>query len=130
MAAHEISIGARMDLEQVCRIALHGHDPLSDPGVASPAMERGQSVEAGVDDGDVVTELGKRNGHAAGAAAKIENSQRTAELLLTLEHEGPHGLPDGRGTHGGLNAAATAASHFISHGKAPLVLVVADGQQA
>jgi hypothetical protein len=119
-----------VDLEQVGCVALYGHDPLRDPGVAGSSMQRCQRVEAGVDDRDVMTELGQWNGQATGAAAKIENAQRTAELMFALDHEGPHGLPDGRGAQGGLNAAATAASHFISHGKAPLVLVVADGQQA
>jgi hypothetical protein len=47
--------------------------------------------------------------------------------LLALDHEGPHGLPDSRSTHGGLDIAATTTSPFISHDKAPLVLVVAAG---
>jgi hypothetical protein len=76
-----------------------------------------------------MTELGQRNGQAAGATAKIEDAQWTTELLLALDHDGPHGLPDGCGAYGALDPATTASSHFISHGKAPLVLVVADGQQ-
>ena len=35
MAAHEVGIGVGVDLEQVGGVALHGHDPLGDPGVAS-----------------------------------------------------------------------------------------------
>jgi hypothetical protein len=77
-----------------------------------------------------MTELGQWNCHTAGTTAKIDHPQRTTELLLTLEHDGLHGLPDSRGAHGGLDVAATGASPFISHGKSPLVLVVAAGQQA
>jgi len=130
MAAHEVGVGIWVDLEQVCGVALHGLDSLGDPGVASSAIQRGQRVEAGVDDRDVMTELGQWNGQTAGATAKIDDAQGATELLLTLDHDGPHGLPDGRGAQGGLDVAATTASPFISHGKAPLVLVVADGQQA
>jgi len=52
------------------------------------------------------------------------------EPLLALGHDSPHGLPDCGGAHRGLDAAAAASSPFINHGKAPLVLVVADGHQA
>ena len=93
-------------------------------------MQRGQGVEAGVDDGDVMTELSQGDGQAASTAAKVNDAQRTTELLLALEHDGPHGLPDGSGAHGGLDAASTTTSHFIGHGKAPLMLVVADRQRA
>ncbi len=94
MAAHEISIGVGVHLEQVCRIALHCDDPLSNSGVSSPAIERGQSIEAGVDDRDMVTELGQRNGHAAGTTAEVDDAQTAAELLLALDHDGTQGLPD------------------------------------
>jgi len=77
-----------------------------------------------------MTELGQRNGHTTGATAEIDHAQRTTELLLALEHDGSHGLPDSSRAHGGLDAAATTTSHFISHGKAPLMLVVADRQRA
>jgi len=127
MAAHEVGVGIGVDLEQVCRVALHGHDPLGDPGVASSTMQRSQRIEAGIDDRDVMTEPGQWNGQAAGAAAKIDDAQTTTKLLLALGHDGPHRLPDGRGAHGGLDVTATTTSPFISHDKAPLVLVVADG---
>ena len=77
-----------------------------------------------------MTELGQRNGQTAGATTKIDHAQRTTKLLFTREHDGSHGLPDGSGAYGGLDAAPTTASHFISHGKAPLMLVVADGKRA
>lgn len=130
MAAHEVGVGIGVDLEQVGGIALNGHDPIGDPGVASSTMQRSQRVETGIDDRDVMTEPGQWNGQTAGAAAKIDDAQTTTELLLALDHDGPHGLPDGRGAHRGLDITATTTSPFISHDKAPLVLVVADGQQA
>jgi len=77
-----------------------------------------------------MAELGQWDGHAASATAEVDDPQAPAELLLALDHDAPHGLPDGRGAHGGLDTAATTTSAFISHGKAPLVLVVTDGQQA
>ena len=130
MATHEVGVGIGVDLEQVGCVALNSHDPFGDPGVASSTMQRGQRVETGIDDRDVMTEPGQWNGQTAGAAAKIDDAQTTTELLRALDHDGPHGLPDGRGTHGGLDVTATTTSPFISHNKAPLVLVVADGQQA
>ena len=130
MATHEVGVGIGVDLEQVGCVALNSHDPFGDPGVASSTMQRGQRVETGIDDRDVMTEPGQWNGQTAGAAAKIDDAQTTTELLLALDHDGPHGLPDGRGAHRGLDITATTTSPFISHDKAPLVLVVADGQQA
>ena len=49
---------------------------------ASPArrVERGEGVRARVDDGDVVAELGERDGEATGAAAEVEDPQGPAEL--------------------------------------------------
>jgi hypothetical protein len=93
-------------------------------------MQRGQRVEAGIDDRDVMTKLGQRNSQAAGASTKVDDAQRATELLLALDHDSPHRLPDGCSPHGGLDATTPATSHFIGHGKAPLVLVVADGQLA
>ena len=130
MAAHEVGVGVGVDFKQVCGVPLHRHDPLGDPGVASSTMQRSQRVETGIDDRNVMTEPGQWNGQTAGAAAKIDDAQTTTELLLALDHDGPHGLPDGRGAHRGLDITATTTSPFISHDKAPLVLVVADGQQA
>ena len=66
-----------------------------DVTVAATSGQGGQRVWAGVDDGDVVTELGQRNGQTTGATAKIDDSQTVAELVLALGHDGPHGLPDG-----------------------------------
>jgi hypothetical protein len=76
-----------------------------------------------------MTELGQRNSQTTGATTKIDHAQMPTELLFTLEHDGSHGLPDSSGAHGGLDAASTTTSHFISHGKAPLMLVVADGKR-
>jgi hypothetical protein len=127
MAAHEVGVSVGVDLKQVCGVALHPNDELGDPGVAGPAIQRGQRVEAGVDDRDVMTELGQRDCQTAGATTKIDDAQTTTKLLLAFDHDGPHGLPDSGGTHGGLDVAATTTSPFISHDKAPLVLVVAAG---
>ena len=43
----------------------------------------------------MVTELGEWNRHTAGATAEIDDAQRAPELLLTLDRDGPQGLPDG-----------------------------------
>ena len=94
MAADEVGIGVGVDFEQVGGITLHGHNPLDNPGVTRSAVQRGQRVQAGFNDRDVVTELSQRNGQTAGAPAKIEDAQATTELLLALEHDGPNGLPD------------------------------------
>jgi hypothetical protein len=41
-----------------------------------------------------MTELGQWDGQTACATAKVEDAQASTELLLTLDHQGPHGLPD------------------------------------
>ena len=89
MAAHEVGISLGVDFEQVCCVALHGQDPLGDPGVGGTTVERGESVEAGVDDRDVMTKLGQWNGHTAGATAKIDDTQMTTELFFALDHNSP-----------------------------------------
>jgi hypothetical protein len=130
VTAHEVGVSVGVDFKQVGGVTLHCHNPLGDPGVAGSTVQRGERVEAGVDDRDVMAKLGQWDGHATRATAKIDNAKSPAKLLLALDHDGPHGLPDGRGSHGGLDVPPTAASPFVSHGKAPLVLVVAGGHQA
>jgi hypothetical protein len=93
MAADKVGVGFGVDLEQVGRVSLHRDDPLGDPGVARPTVQRSQGVEAGVDDGDVMTKLGEGDGHATGATAEVDDAQASPELLLTLDHNAPHGLP-------------------------------------
>jgi hypothetical protein len=40
-------------------------DAVGDAGVGGAAFESGEGVRAGIDDGDVVTELGERDGEAS-----------------------------------------------------------------
>lgn len=42
-----------------------------------------------------MTEPSQWNGQTASATAEIDDTQAATELLLTLGHDGPHGLPDG-----------------------------------
>jgi hypothetical protein len=58
-------------------------------------VQRGQRVKAGIDDRDVMTELGQWDGQTAGATAKVQDAQTSSELLLAIDHKGPHRLPDG-----------------------------------
>jgi hypothetical protein len=95
MAADEVGIGVGVDLEQVCGVALDGHNPIGDPGVAGSTVQRGQRVKAGIDDRDVMTELGQWDRQTAGATAKVQDAQTSSELLLAINHKRPHGLPDG-----------------------------------
>ena len=94
MAAHEVGVGVWVDLKQVCGVSLYGHDALADPGVTGSTVQRGQRVKAGVDDRDVMAELGQRNGQTTSATAKVDDPQTSPELLLAIEHKSPHGLPD------------------------------------
>ena len=95
MAADEVGIGVGVDFEQVGGITLHGHNPLDNPGVTRSAVQRGQRVQAGFNDRDVMTEPGQWNGQTAGATAKVQDAQTSSELLLAINHKRPHGLPDG-----------------------------------
>jgi hypothetical protein len=39
VAAHEVGVGVGVDFEQVGGVALHGNDPLGDPGVAGSTRQ-------------------------------------------------------------------------------------------
>ena len=82
------------------------------PASRGPALERGERVGAGVDDGDPVAELGQRHGEAAGAAAGVEDVERRAPAGAgrrdSLAQHVPH--------HGGAGRAATAV---VGHSRTP-----------
>ena len=73
MAQHHVGAGGAGDVEQVGQVALLRRRPVGDAGLAGPAVEGGQGVGAGVDDGDPVAELGQRDREAAGAATDVED---------------------------------------------------------
>ncbi len=95
VAAHKVGVGIGVDLEQIGGVALNGHDPIGDPRVTRSTRQRRQRVRAGVDDSDVVTKLGQRNGKTTRATTKIDDAQSMTESLLAFGHDGPHRLPDG-----------------------------------
>ena len=83
---------------QVGQVALEAGD--LDAHLAGPAAEGGQGVGAGVDHGDLVTELGEPDREAAGAAADVDDPQAGCSVECALERL-PH--------HRGAGAAATLA---------------------
>ena len=83
-------------MQQVA-VALDAADPLADAGGVGPAAQGGQGVGAGVDDGDVVSEPGERDGEHAAAPADVEHAQRGAGADDRVERG-----PDGGGPGGQL----------------------------
>src|SRR6478672_9167902 len=80
---------------------------------AGPATERGEGVGARVDDGDVVTGLGERDGDATGAPTEVEHLERPAEALRALVGEVAHGRDDGRRPDPSTSLGALLVWHGI-----------------
>jgi len=78
---------------EVVEVALHAGDPVADAALGGPALQGGEGVRAGVDDGDPVAGRGERDGEAAGAAAGVDDRQRVA---LLVQDGGEHLPHDGR----------------------------------
>ncbi len=92
VAEHQVGAARLDDLEQPGGVALHRAH--LDAGLAGPALQRGQRVRAGVDDGDPVAELGERDGEPAGAAADVQDVE--AGGSRPSEHLAQH-VPHHRG---------------------------------
>ena len=78
--------------------------------------QRGEGVGAGVDDGDVVAELGERHGEAAGAATEVEDPQRAAELGLLALDEACAATPTPRRSAGPSRRRRVGPPLLVGHG--------------
>src|SRR5690606_10412108 len=88
----------------------------TEPLLPGAALERGQCVGAGVEDVDVVSGEGERDGETAGATAEVEHDERTAQLALACGSERMHGVPDRSGAHvGGRRLTGGAALLRVGH---------------
>jgi hypothetical protein len=84
--------------EQGPGVALLRPDPLRDPGLSGAALESGESVGTGVDNGDPMPEDGQGDGEAAGPATHVDDVESGAgQGVATFDDEGVQGIPD----HGG-----------------------------
>jgi hypothetical protein len=101
--------------------------------VGGAAFQGGEGVRTGVDDHDVVTELGERDGQASRTATEVEDPQGATEVGLTLLDQLDHGVPDalvadvgpwrrGRGsTEGGrLGTVASLVGHVVGPLRRPV----------
>ena len=93
VAADEVDALALLG-RQAVGVPLPSGDAVGDAEVGGAAFERGEGVGTGVDDDDVVTELGERDGQASRTATEVEDPQRAAEVGLTLPDQLAHGVPD------------------------------------
>ena len=96
VAQHHVGTVAAGDVEQGGQVALLAADPVGHAALAGPAVQGGQGVRAGVDDGDPVAELGDPDGEAAGAAADVEDVAAAAEAVQDRAQGLPHRRPCGR----------------------------------
>jgi len=92
VAADEVDALALLERRAV-GVALSPGDAVGDAEVGGAAVEGGEGVGAGVDDDDVVAELGERDGQASRTATEVEDPQRAAELRLLLRDELARSLP-------------------------------------
>ena len=76
VAQHEVRRAGRDDVAERVRIPLHRANPVVHPGVARPALQRGQGVRAGVDDRHHAPESRERHRPRAAAAADVQHPRR------------------------------------------------------
>jgi hypothetical protein len=83
VTADEVELPTGQHLGQGVGVALQGHHAVGDPGLPRPPCQGGQGIGTGVDNGDrfdhVGTEARERDGELSGAAAEVENAQRSIE---------------------------------------------------
>ena len=94
MTEHHVGTAGGGDVGECRQVALAGVD--GDAGLASPAVERGQRIGAGIDDGDPVAEPGDAYGRGAGAAADVEDVERAGDedrVERIPDGDGPRACP-------------------------------------
>jgi hypothetical protein len=98
VAEHQVRAAGLDQPGERVAVALHGTDPLGDPGLRGAAGQRGERVGTGVDHGDPMPGLGERHGETAGAAADVEHGQRgvAAAFQLGAQHRPDHGGTGGQ----------------------------------
>ena len=79
--------------EQGTGVPLLGAHPVGDAGVRGTALQRGESVGAGVDDGDAVAEARERDRETPGATADVDDVERAARARRRAPRPGGRGPP-------------------------------------
>ena len=100
VTADEVEPGVGTHVGQDVGVALSGRDAVGDARLSGPSFEGGEGVGAGVDDGDLMPELGKRYGEPAGATAEVEDLQWSSESVPLGSGEVFHGGGDDVGAPG------------------------------
>ena len=73
MAQHQVDTALGRQLDEVAQVALESGDPVGDALLVGTTSEGGESVGAGVDDGDPVAPGSHPDREPAGAAADVED---------------------------------------------------------
>ena len=137
VAADEVDALALLG-RQAVGVALASGDAVGHAEVGGAAFEGGEGVGTGVDDHDVVTELGERDGQASRPATEVEDPQGATEVGLTLLDQLAHGVPDalvadvgpwrrrGRGGTGDgrLGTVASLVGHVVGPLRRPFGVLV------
>ena len=108
------------EVGQVGEVALQAGDPAGEPALGGAALQRGQRVGAGVDDGDPVAGARERHGEAAGAAAGVDDVEALA-VGVGLGQDGGQHLPHHGGAGGRRRTADAAAAGPARSGVGGLV---------
>ena len=80
VAQDQVDAAGLDEAGEVAEVALLAGDPVGDAALPGPPVEGGEGVGAGVDDPDVVTQLGQRDGEPAGAAADVDDPGLRGEV--------------------------------------------------
>ncbi len=122
-----VEAAALDDIEEAEHVALDAAHAVGDPGLGGPALQGEQGVGAGVDDGDVVAELGDGHREVAAAASGVEHVEFGARLAARDLDAAVEGLlqdvPDHGGTErgagtGGVRARRRRLSVVVGGGRA------------
>ena len=110
VAQHQVDAAFRGEVAEVAEVALQAGDQVGHVLLVGPAGQGGESVGAGVDDGDPVALGGDADREPAGAAADVED---LCSLESPSSQQRADGVPDHRGAGGG-----TAFDRAV-HGRHP-----------
>ena len=73
VAQHQVRLAGRNDGAELVRVGLDSGDQVVDPGVLGAAVQDGQRVHRGIDDGHPTAKAGQRNRPGAASAAHVDD---------------------------------------------------------
>ncbi len=118
MAEHHVDPALGHQVGQRAQVALVAGDQVGDAALLGPAGQDREGVGAGVDDGDLVAELGDPDGETPGAATDVDDPRQPRRRRR--RRRGPaQGVPDHGGAGGAAALAGCVALCSVRHGAQP-----------